>query len=344
VSRPIHHFGPEAASHGQKKGGSAEAGRPIGDLMESISTTTNIPQSIATTVTVFDDKERRRREAEIARAQTWIDGQVARGRREVFSEAVTVTPIIADLLLKKNPDNRNLLVARLADIRADLENGAWVFNGESIVISKDGLINDGQHRLVACRDSGVSLRTMMVFGVPRSTRLTVDQGTARSAANYLEMSGDRNGATVIAAVARLLWQHVRYGEIDFRQSNTKRRQPTKGEILNVVAEKRASLTKSIARADKLAKQFGSKSLIAFCHYVFAQKDEEAADLFISRFLDGVALSKGNPIHELRQRILLDPKMPQRQRLEMIFRAWNAYRQGREVTYIRTTGRLPSLEG
>lgn len=335
-------FDPTVDAADKKKGAPDEAGRPKDNDMLSHSTVSRVPQSIADRVTVFDDKEIKRRDAEMARMVAWLGERMARAKKEVFSEVVAITPILAGLLLQRNPDNRTISKKRLTEIRADLESGKWVFNGETIIVSSEGMLNDGQHRLTACRDSGVTLRALVVFGVSRSARLTTDQGTARTAADYLGMGGHKDATVVTAAVGRLLWQFEKYGTVDPRQRE--KRQATKAEITGTVADYADEISRSIEHAGKGHKLLGSQSLVAFCHLIFSRIDAVAASNFIGRAIDGTNLSATDPIYALRVRFMNDERLTTRDRFEAIARAWNAYRGNKPLTKIQIMGRVPKIEG
>lgn len=343
-------FGPDATSAGQKNGDRAEAGPQKGNLMQTVTTTTNIPQSIASTVTVFDPKEQRRLDAETARAQAWLDERLSRGRSAIFTEDVAVTPVIAKLLLQRNPDNRSISNARISEIKADLINGDWVFNGETIIVSSDGYLNDGQHRLLACRDTGKTMRSMVVFGVPRKARLTTDQGSARTTAHYLAMGGDDENPKVVAAVGRLILQFDKVGTIKTNLGgNAKGKEGlmrvTKAQILGSVADNRDAIRRSVEHANKKGhKLLGAVSLVAFCHLLFSRIDQVAATNFIDRAIDGVNLGPTDPIYALRQRFMNDPHLTTPDRFEAIIRAWNAYRGDGHLTRIQLMGRVPRVSG
>lgn len=269
---------------------------------------------------------------------------MSRGRREVFSEIATITPSIAEVLLKGNPDNRNVKRTRLREIRADLENGNWVFNGESIIVSKDGLLNDGQHRLIAVRDSGVSMKTMIVFGVARSSRLTLDQGTARTSADYLGMQGKNEEAAVVAAVSRMIWQYENHGSLMTGGPNkTRRFYPTKAEILGLASDREVSIKLSICAIGKSSRLVGSQSFVAFCHWILSRIDDAAAQVFFDRLIDGVGLSPDSPIYILRQRFINEPRMRPNARLEAVIRGWNATRKRAQISKIQIMGTIPKVE-
>ncbi|WP_407529399.1 hypothetical protein [Methylobacterium oryzisoli] len=335
-------FGPEAQARDNKNGAAAEAGRREDVTM--INLTTSVPATPRPNRDIpgrSDTIDRARLHAE-----EWIKSRVARGQIEVFSEEGVITPAIAELLLKRNPDNRNIKKARISEIKADLEGGRYVLNGEPIIVSKDGLLNDGQHRLLACVESGLSFRSVVVFGVTRSSRLTLDQGGARTVSDYLDMQGSRDNTKVAATVGRMLWQFSRMGRIA-KGANVKgggRSWPTKAETLLVVSECEHEIARSIQAVQHTSRLVGSFSFVVFCRIILTRANDAMGGAFIDRLLDGSNLKPESPIFMLRERFINDPKMSQPDRLEAIVRAWNATRQGRTLAKIQIMGNVPKIEG
>src|SRR5688572_2629864 len=74
-------------------------------------------------------------DAEFARMRAWLDDCIARGKKKKFSDIVTITPVLATLMMERNPINRPLNKRSTNEIKQDLANGKFVFNGQPIIIS-----------------------------------------------------------------------------------------------------------------------------------------------------------------------------------------------------------------
>ncbi len=277
--------------------------------------------------------------AEMRRAVAWFDDRTRRGRAEVFSEVVRLTPAMAELLLQKNPANRNVR-DRLVEIYAtDIRNGDWHFNGETLKVSTDGLLNDGQHRCHAVVRSGTSIETAIIFGVSRDSRMTVDQGGARTAGNYLAMTGQEN-SNQTAAVASLIWQITTL----HRLSNSGRDKPTKAQIMLTVHE-HPGIADSIKAIPSNARVGRSRSVLAFCHYIIVKSTRASAhaDSFFLRLVLGEGLSRNDPIYHCRERLLSSQRIELSERVEIILRTWNAHRKGQKQTKCSPVlGELPAI--
>ena len=345
---PTHFQASACNPAGTKKGAPAETGRAqikADQMLNTISTTTNIRQGIGNTVTVLDDKETARQRREKEAAVQWFAERMLRGEVEVFSEMATITPALASVILHRNPDNRRIKIGKVAEFRSDLESNRWLVNGEPIIISKEGLLNDGQHRLIAIRDSGFSMKSLLVFGVARASRLTVDQGTMRTVADFLEMEGKPAEAVVVAAVARMIAQFEKDGSLKPRRGAFRAAGATKTEILGVAADNRFPIERSIAAArTKGFSTLGKLSTLAFAHFIISRRDRDAAATFFRKLYSGADINEGSALQTLRLRLTFDQAMKEPERFEAIVRAWNSDRGEGPLSKIMIMGRIPKIEG
>jgi hypothetical protein len=272
------------------------------------------------------------------RAQAWLADRLQKARSGSFVELVELTPVLAELLLANNPDNRALKPTKLSVFETDVAEGRWVPNGDTIKVSIEGLLNDGQHRCHAVIGAGRSIQTYIVFGVSRKSRLTVDQGTARTVGDYLSMEGVPSG-NHCASVAALIHLVGETGYVKKSSVTT----PTKGQIREVY-HNNPGISDSIRVVPRKGSALvGGLSNLAFCHFMFALKDKEAADAFITQFVRGTDLKSSDPIYVARQRLMTDRRLRPEEKIEVIFRAWNAVRTRRPLRSVPIHGRLPGLE-
>lgn len=266
----------------------------------------------------------------------WFDTQVsASGARGVHSELITCTPGLAAAILARNPDNRNIKPAKAEQYANDMRGGRWTFNGEPILISTDGLLNDGQHRLTALMDANVCLPMLFVFGLDRDTRFTVDQGAARTASDFLSMGGVANASSA-STIARILIAYEASGgtSIDTRVI-------TNAEVLD-----RVHRDLRIGEAAHYGVTHGRKSnayvaatIVGFCYYLFSDIDADDAHAFLDGLCSGANLKDGAPALTCREKLLTMTKARQ-PKVAVIFRAWNMHRRG--VKKVKTNGLISTL--
>jgi hypothetical protein len=277
--------------------------------------------------------------AEVRRMEDWLSERIKKGSKSPVAEVVTLTPVLASLLLQRNPVNRPMARYNIDTLKADTSNDRFMFNGESIVVSDSGVLIDGQHRCAVVVETRKPIQTVIVFGPKEDARYTIDIGKPKSAGNFLHMKGgvDTNH---MAAVLGMLVQFAEHGTLVYGSMRA-----TKVQIVNAF-ERYKGVDASLAICHDATKaKIGSRSALAFAHYLMKRKaGAEAADYFIRKIVDGDDLRKGNPIYHARERLLkCDRGTRVEIRVEILFKGWNAWRRNETVTSIRTTGVIPKLE-
>lgn len=263
------------------------------------------------------------------RAEAWLADRVKRGERGVFSEVGVLSPVLAEVLLGRNPDNRILKEGVADKYASDVADGRWVLNGESVKVARDGTLNDGQHRCSAVVRAATPIHTIFTFGVERASRLTLDQGAVRTPGDYLSMEGIPQ-ANNVAAIAALIWQYETHGRVSAQALY----RPTKAQVRETY-HAHPTISESVTFASKQGvSMVGGKSVVAFCHYLFKKHDRAAADEFISSLISGAKLDDTDPILLCRNRLSGSKRMRVDEKVELIIRAWNHHRSGRRLQKIQ----------
>ena len=108
-------------------------------------------------------------------------------------------PQIAGWLLNLNTGNRPILKANVERFQAILKADRWQNTGEPIIVSREGVLNDGQHRLLAIKAAGCTVR----LGVTREAFYATGFGKRRSTPDVLGVEGYSN-TSCQASIARLI--------------------------------------------------------------------------------------------------------------------------------------------
>lgn len=270
----------------------------------------------------------------------WFNQCVERGKGEVFSEAITLNPGLAGVLLERNPDNRNIKPIKLAQYEADMRAGRWAFNGEPIIVSKDGLVNDGQHRLRAMVEANCTLPCLFVFGVERETRLTVDQGAYRNASDFLSMEGVEN-ATIVAGIGRLLIAIERE-----RGARLYRENDVTAAQIRARVERDAKVGEAAAYAMshyKFTRAFAAPTVIGTAFYMLRDVHPGDAKEFMDQVCMGEELRRDSPAYAVRDAMLAMGRSRRGARLEAIFRGWVKHRSGEPLKIAKVLGHFPELD-
>jgi hypothetical protein len=270
---------------------------------------------------------------------SWLSECIKRGKREVFSETVMMNPGVAAELLRRNPDNRVPKSVKSAHFAADMAAGRWAFNGESIIVSQDGLLNDGQHRMQAMVDANLALPMIVVFGVERSTRTTLDQGSARTAGDYLHMDGATYG-NQCASIARVI---LAFEASDGRHIRDAGRF-TNAQILARIAADDGILKAAeyAARVGKHTSKFAAPAVVGAAFYLLADINVMEARDYMDRVCVGEGLRIHQPPFTVRETLLKMGKGARQSKLEVIFHGWNKFRAGGTLRLIRVNGNFPAL--
>ena len=252
-----------------------------------------------------------------------------------------LTPDLAKALLSLNSSNRPIRQVKVSQYARDMAAGRWALNGEPIIVATGGHLNDGQHRCIANIDANTAVPVFITFGIDRDTRLTVDQGGARTAGDILGMEGVQNGS-LVAAIARMV---IAYEQGDQRGLADAKR-ITSAQIRERAYTDTAlgaSATFGCTQA-KYSATFVSGSVVGFVHYCLAKINTAEAESFLTSVCRGENLRIGQPAHTLREKLISGGKLSRERKIKLIFQAWNFHRRGMKVraSSMDSTMPLPAL--
>lgn len=273
--------------------------------------------------------------------------------KDISFNLETITPDLAAKFLCKNQKNRPLHIRHVKRLSRALIDGRWLVNGEPIIFANDGSLLDGQHRLHACIESGVSLRTAVVRGVDSKTFTTIDVGAKRTHADILGSAGHKNAAIVSAAVRWI---------IALRSNNPMSLaaiQPDSDEIEEFVSNT-PSIQQSALVAGRMRPLIRSLAMSCGLHFVLSEIDCDEADIYFEDLVSGAALKPKDPALVARNAIITrNMKLKSRggggnivllDNCALLVRGWNARLNRKPVNIltgiIRTENgySFPSIEG
>ena len=272
-------------------------------------------------------------------AEAWFHNRVKMGMKTVHTEQKQLTPALAQVLMDNNEGNRPIRPAKLAQYIDDIQNDRWEFNGETIIISKEGLMNNGQHRSIAVIETDKPITTLFVFGIERQTRKTVDTGASRGPHDQLSADGYTQ-PTTMAAISRFVLSFEANDGLGFANLN---------RISGPEVYDRAKNDPLIDRASQFPYHHGSKakrlappSVLGFCFYEFTKIDPQAAIAFLEQVITGVGLTANSPAYVTREKLIELSSLHREQKVEVIFRGFVAFRKDKPLRSIRIKWELPKL--
>ena len=246
-------------------------------------------------------------------------------------EMIVVTPAIALAYLAMNAGNRPLTESHVLSLSESMTRGEWVFNGDSIRITKAGNLIDGQHRLSAISRCGIPQRVMVVTGLDDDAFLTIDCGRVRGAQDSLSIQGYQC-TTTLSAIARYVI-NIQSGSLSLC-GQSPRNKSTSTQILNVIkSNPEMQESARYGQAKKSRKYFGP-ALLAFSHFWLIRHDHVAGTNFLDEIETGEYSYKFSPALALKEKLIdnavSSKKLNREEKAAYVFAAFNKYMDGTQV--------------
>jgi len=236
-------------------------------------------------------------------------------------ETMLITPETANYFMTLNFPNRPISKRAVDEYARRMKLGKWVHNGESIKFDNLGRLIDGQHRLKAVIQSGVTIKTDVRFGIMPDAKNSMDQGLKRQADGAFKIEGIPN-YTNAAAICRgvMSWRNgskvkatllMNEEVIEFYHEN-----PIIEHMASVSAHYYTACRKVIARSE-----------IGILMFLFSEASTlKMAEAFFEDVGNGYS-AKTNCVQLLVNRLIGDKlsntrKTPPEVRRALIIKAWN----------------------
>lgn len=248
--------------------------------------------------------------------------------RAVYTE---ITPKLARELLSKNEGNRNVRSDLVERYKRIIREGFWMpNNGESVKVDWNGNLADGQHRLMAIAESGITVKTFIMYDVDPDSFSTLDTGMRRSASEIFSMAGVANSAVTSGAMKRLY--HYLRGSLTNMKSG--RHAATAEELLNMFLNEHQEMRVAATWAyTKGMRAWGRPSVNAFIIYML-MRCGQAGDAFLRQLETGINLQEDSPAYVLRERLralrLNKIDVQDYEIAALAFKAFNAYVQHKKL--------------
>lgn len=206
-----------------------------------------------------------------------------------------ITPEDATALLEHNSLNRPLRDQHVRRIAKQILEGKWKFNGDTIKISKEGDVLDGQHRLWAIIESKKPIETIVVYGIERDAFATIDTMRAvRTGGDVLALNGAARYRNIMASALTWLirWQN---------KCITDHRDP-KHKVENSDIERAYTENPGIVRAVERCgslRGLANPSLVSFFYYLLANRNPDLAERMVTTLENPAGIGINDPFFRLR---------------------------------------------
>lgn len=256
---------------------------------------------------------------------------------------VDITPELAKKWLTQNTHNRNLRERVVNGYAADMRDGNWVEDGQSIKFAKGdvvlldnppihgGPLLDGQHRLSAVVAADTTVRMLVVSNLDDTTQETMDTGAKRSLGDVLKLRGEERYVPLAAVLLRVYLWDVQGQRRSMKANNSR---PTHRQLLQFL-EEHPELRRSAEIGSRVRSSVSiSASTAGLCHWLFNRIDQSDSAYFFARLVDNAGLMPGDPIYAL-QRVIKNfakdkGRVGEEHITALVIKAWNFYREGQEI--------------
>lgn len=234
---------------------------------------------------------------------------------------------MAKKMLVFNEGNRPFKLWRAKQISAQLRTGEFLTTHQGIAFDWNGHLIDGQHRLWALDDTGITQELQVTWNAAPATFIAIDNGTARSGGDVFAVAGYANSTTVSAT--------ARHGVAYLRGAKT-----MVGGGSRVDSAARLSFAQArpgIEDAVRIGVQIKTAcsmtaSAAAAAHLLVddASPNVDKSD-WIEGLKSGANIDSGDPRLALRNALLTPGRMKDGVYLMALYiKAWNAYVTGKTI--------------
>jgi hypothetical protein len=215
----------------------------------------------------------------------------------------------AEKILKHNKNNRDIRDHRVVLYRQIIEDGDWCLTGETMTMTINRLLGNGQHRMEALALTDCRIDVLISTGIPDENVKHIDFTAVRPISNVLARMGAKRSTNLGAALNILKRYHTANDSFDtIEWTNANRLHPA--EVERMYKERigtEANPVPSIIYSEDLIHRNILPSLMfprlaVALHYLFSQKDPEAADDFFLALGVKTDVKTNDPVNLLRNHI------------------------------------------
>lgn len=294
--------------------------------------------------------------AATAPAATWQSDLTG----DVTFEVVLLTPELAAEFLEALPERQRRMSMRTVDrYCADILAGQFPFTGDPIRFNLDGELIDGQHRCQAVLETSEAVPVLVIRNLGADLIRFFDSGRTRRFPDDLRIAGYANHLNLAALTARVWhWEHGNYGYMEYPYvanpvySNTT---PTRAMLWKTLQD-HPELPEVVTHGGRISRYVPNApaSVVALAWWLLGKADIDAREKFFHELVNGSA--QGGPeypitvLHRLMTRRMgTTEHRPGPIWLAYIIKAYNAWLEGRTISYLRmpspvTWSALPMPQG
>jgi hypothetical protein len=250
----------------------------------------------------------------------------------------TITPAKARKYLESMEKNRRVRKRVVERYALAMAADQWSFTGEPIIFSNKGVLLDGQHRLHACVESGVSFKTSVLRGVDADTFADMNTGASRTPGDALYVAG--YSKTKLCAAAIKVIHNLELMEEDDKIRSVRGRDITRQDLMAFMEENEEELLACARVVEGEGKTLlRPPSVFVALRFRFGQSNAMRAQQFFDQLVTGADLTADNPILRLRNYLTRELSQKNLRRslewkVAVTIKCWNAWLRGDKVRQLK----------
>jgi hypothetical protein len=247
------------------------------------------------------------------------------------TKTMTIDATAARRLLAVNTGNRHVSQRRVSQLATQMRDGHFENTGEPIIVSDEGILNNGQHRLLAIIEADAAVEMDVRFGIPRRAFVKTDTGAARGGGDVLSIRGVP-GAPQIAMALRLLIAYERGLPEHLRDYVT-------NDEINRAFDRWPDIVEAAAKVQvyRFPPQIRSTPLYVTAFLAMRAPRASGLDNWLHVLATGLEAHRENPAYQLRERLLrgvgaeLGTRERQLLRFALMIKSWELYRKEETIS-------------
>lgn len=207
---------------------------------------------------------------------------------------LTADKPLVDFLLSLNTNNRNIRKRHVNWLMETIKNDEFMVTGQPIIVTKDGILIDGQHRLLAIQKLGYKpVDLMLVTGIDPKAQMYLDQHAKRGLRDVLKLTYDKDINKGFSGLVTFMQNYHEHKDGTFDIDH-------KTPLIKKVLDYSEKHGKNIERIlDACGGKIRVSTVSAI--YIFGMKyGWDEASRFGLQVRDGENLTKQDPAYQLRE--------------------------------------------
>jgi hypothetical protein len=246
-------------------------------------------------------------------------------------KTMMIDPVGAKRLLATNTGNRRVNQRRVSQLATQMIAGHFENTGEPVIISDEGILNNGQHRLLAVVESDVAVEMDLRFGIPRKAFVKTDTGAPRNSADVLSIRGV-SGASQIAVTLRLLLLYERGLPEHVRDFLT-------NDEVNRAFDRWPDIEEAVAKVHvyRFHPLIRTTPLYATTFLAARASGASRVSDWLHAVATGEKLHREHPAYSLREKLMrgigsdIGNRERQMLRFALMIKSWNAFRNNEDLS-------------